>query len=99
MSPVQRQHGDRIVFYSCGNVGVVAEAEVTSRAVHTQGEFPWRFEVTPGRSVVPPVRIDADLRVRLEAFRGKYPKSTGWGWLVHMTQEVSEHDFRLLTDS
>ena len=91
------QPGDRVAFYASGTSRVVAEAEVTSRAVHTQGSFPWRFGVTPGRSVVPSVRIDADLRARLDAFRGKDAQSTRWSWFVQVTREVSAHDFRLLT--
>ena len=91
--------GDRIAFYAGGNVGVVAEAEVTSRAVDTPGPLPftWRFGVRPGRPIAVPVRIDADLRARLDAFRGKHPKS--WPSFVHVTQKITEHDFRLLTDS
>lgn len=92
--------GDRIAFYATRNVGVVAWAEVTSRAVDTGGgePFPMRFGVTPGAPVLPAVRIDADLRARLDKLRGG-DDSPGWPGLVRRTQEVSEHDFRLLTDS
>lgn len=91
--------GDRIAFYATGRVGVVATAEVTSRAVDSGGEepFPMRFGVRLWRPVIPPVRIDADLRARLDKLRGE--ESPGWPGLVRRTQKISAHDFRLLTDS
>lgn len=90
--------GDRIAFYATGNVGVVATAEVTSRAVDTGGgePFPMLFGVRLWRPVGP-VRIDADLRARLDKLRGE--ESPGWPGLVRSTRKISAHDFRLLTDS
>ncbi len=90
--------GDRISFYAAMR-GVVADAEVTSSAEHTRGAFPWRFGVKNSRLLNPPIAIDRALRSELDAFRGKDPASTRWSWFVQVTREISEHDFRLLTDS
>lgn len=89
--------GDRISFYAA-MTGVVAEAEVTSSAEHTRGAFPWRFSVKNPRFLNPPITIDRDLRAELDAFLDKDPASSRWSWFVQVTREVSEHDFRLLTD-
>jgi hypothetical protein len=100
--------GDRICFYQ-SSVGVVAEAEVASipeqRVPPVKGlvknldRFPWAFEVRNPRFFFDePVVLDADLRVRLEAFSGRDP-SRPWAWFVQGTHQVSEHDYRLLTQS
>lgn len=90
--------GDHICFYAA-KVGVVADAAVASRAEHAHGAFPWHFAVTDPHFISPPVLIDADLRARLDAFNDKDPTSTRWSWFVQVTREVSENDFKLLTDA
>jgi hypothetical protein len=98
--------GDRMCFYQV-QVGVVAEAEVASRAERQhvgevdglpQGEnFPWMFSLrNPRFFFEQPVVIDAGLRTRLEAFREHDP-SRAWAWFVQATRTVTEHDFNLLT--
>lgn len=91
--------GDRIAFYAVAT-GVVAEAEVTSRAEHSgraAEPFPWRFRVRNEHFVDPPVRIDEELRRELDWFIGKETSGHALSWLVWSTREISEHDFRLLT--
>jgi hypothetical protein len=99
--------GDRLCFYESG-VGVIAEAEVASRPaqqppgdapnlVRNLDKYPWSFRVKEPRFFfTAPVVIDADLRAKLDAFRGRDPNSS-WSWLVQGTRVVNEHDFALLT--
>ncbi len=95
--------GDRLCFYETGK-GVVAEAEVASAPerrtlphVRHAERFPWAFRVTGVRLFFDdPVLIDAALRARLDAFRGRDP-ARGWAWFVQQTHAVTEQDFGLLT--
>ncbi len=94
--------GDRICFYATGNVGIVAEAEVTSEAEHSgraDDSFPMRFRVNTekNRFIDPPIAIDADLRSQLEWFAGRDPFAPEWRDFVRNTRTISEHDFKLLT--
>jgi len=91
--------GDRIAFDAVAT-GVVAEAEVASRAEHSgraADPFPWRFRVRNEHFINPPVRIDEELRRGLEWFSGKQTSGHALSSLVWSTREISEHDFRLLT--
>ncbi len=97
--------GDRICFYSSG-VGIVADAEIGSRAerrpvrfAKDSANYPWAFTVRDVRFYFDsPVVIDAALRARLQAFtdRGHDP-SGPWSWLVQGTRYVNAHDFGILT--
>jgi hypothetical protein len=58
--------------------------------------FPWAFGVKDVRYFFDkPVVIDAALRSRLDAFRGRDPNKA-WAWLVQGTKVVTAHDFRVL---
>lgn len=94
---------DRICFYHTG-VGVVASARVAGpigpRAVpgvKHPDKFPLAFDVDEVRYFFDePVVIDAALRAKMDAFRGKDP-SKGWAWLVQSTGFLTAHDYALLT--
>jgi amphi-Trp domain-containing protein len=96
--------GDVCAFHVSG-VGVVAHARVAGeanrRALKKEWPGPGPFE--PKTFKIPlagvswleePTRIDAGLRSRLDAFRGR-PGS--WSWFVRSARPVTENDFRLLT--
>jgi hypothetical protein len=95
--------GDWIGFYANGK-GVVAHARVASlpekkphKAVRAAERFPWVFRLSePTLYIDKPVVIDAELRGRLEAFKGRDPKKS-WAWYVQGTGKVTENDFRILT--
>jgi hypothetical protein len=95
--------GDWICFY-WSTVGVVAQAEVASTPerkklpqVTYPDLFPWAFKVRSVRFFFDrPIVVDADVRDRLDAFKGKNPDAP-WAWLVRSTRRLSEHDFRALT--
>lgn len=97
------QPGDRVCFYATTQ-GVVAEAEVASapelgkvEGTRYPERFPWRFKVRDVRFFLDkPVIIDAELRSKLDAFRGRDPGRT-WAWFVQATRLVSPHDFAVLT--
>jgi hypothetical protein len=94
--------GDRLAFYESG-VGVVAEAEVASLPERRElpytrrsDKFPWAFAVRDVRYFFDaPIALDADLRSRLDAFRGR-AQTQKWAWFVQGTHRVSAHDFALL---
>jgi hypothetical protein len=94
--------GDQIAFYESG-VGVVAQAEVASVPerrtvphVRYPEKFPWAFGVRAVRFYFDaPIALDADMRARLDAFRGRSPDQS-WAWFVQQTHRVNEHDFALL---
>lgn len=95
--------GDRICFYQSG-VGVVASATVTSsvekkpiRFVRNPDAYPWAFGVADVRYFFDaPIAIDAAMRSRLDAFRGRDP-AKGWAWFVQGTRfGLTARDFALL---
>src|ERR1019366_9545434 len=43
-----------------------------------------------------PVVVDATVRQKLDAFRGRDPDKS-WAWFVQATRKITEHDFRVLT--
>ena len=95
--------GDWICFYATDR-GIVAHAKVASipereehRAVHDPLSYPWVFRLSDIKVYTEhPVVVDAQLRGRLDAFKGR---SSGqhWSWFVQRTRLVTEHDFRILT--
>lgn len=97
--------GDWICFYAQGK-GIVAHAKVASRPqkefhpkVRDPERHPWLFRLSDVSLYVEnPVMIDADMRSRLDAFRGRDP-SKGWAWFVQTTRRLTEHDFRMLVRS
>ncbi len=94
--------GDQLCFYQTG-LGVVAEATVAStperkiiKFVRHPDRFPWAFRVKDVRYFFDkPVVIDAPLRARLDAFKGRDP-NTAWAWFVQATRRVTEHDLDVL---
>jgi hypothetical protein len=94
--------GDFICFYSSGK-GVVAHAQVASKPeyevhpkVHYSDRYPWVFRVKDAHLYVEnPIIIDAALRSRLEAFKGREHKA--WAWFVQATRKISESDFKVLS--
>jgi hypothetical protein len=98
--------GDRCCFYARGE-GVVAEAVVAGPATELVilRDWPKPLPFEGGVYEVPladirwleaPVQLSDDVRSRLDAFRGKDPNRP-WGWFVQSTNQVSEHDFAVLT--
>jgi len=96
---------DRCCFFAGGEV--VAEAVVAGPATElvTPGDWPEPLPFEEGYYKVPlanirwlgaPVRLSADVRSRLDAFRGKDPNRP-WAWFVRTGNRVSEHDFAVLT--
>jgi hypothetical protein len=94
--------GDRVCFYQ-SQVGVVAEATVINNPERKKVKFakdperfPWAFGVKDVRYFFDkPVVIDAALRGRLDAFRGRDPNKA-WAWLVQGTKLLTAHDFEVL---
>jgi hypothetical protein len=99
------KEGDWICFYSSG-VGIVADAEIASRAekrvvkfAKDSTHYPWAFAVRDVRFYFDsPVVIDAPLRARLQAFTDHGHDPAGaWSWLVQGTRYLTAHDFAVLT--
>jgi len=94
--------GDGICFYATGN-GVIAHAKVVSSpekkpdpAVRDSERYPWVFKLADTKTYLEnPIVIDAALRAKLDAFRGKDP-NTSWAWFVQATRKISSHDFDML---
>lgn len=95
--------GDWICFYATGR-GVVAHAKVTSapekkrhhRVRHPE-RYPWVFGLdNVDLHLEQPIVIDAAVRGRLDAFRGRDPDKS-WAWFVQATRKITEHDFSILT--
>jgi hypothetical protein len=93
--------GDQLCFYRTGT-GVVAKATVASipekrliKGVRDPERFPWAFRVNKVRYFDKPQVIDASLRSRLEAFKGRDPNHP-WAWFVQATLVVTQHDFDVL---
>jgi hypothetical protein len=95
--------GDWICFYATQN-GIVAHAEITSEARNEPHEsvlfperYPWVFNVDNVKIYIDnPVIIDAELRNKLEAFKGRDPNKS-WAWFVQSTRKIEKYDFELLT--
>lgn len=98
--------GDRCCFY-LPKIGVVAHATISGPAdlKVTPEQWPGPNEYTDGVFRVPlesiewlptPVVLDSGLRATLDAFEGKDPNKP-WAWLIQTTNQVSEHDFLLMT--
>lgn len=88
---------DRICFYAKGK-GVVAHAVVASKPEKDKkAAYPWVFRLRdPVLYLDEPVAIDAGLRSRLDAFKGKESHKS-WAWFVQATRNVTGQDFGLLT--
>jgi hypothetical protein len=95
--------GDRIGFYATTK-GVVADATISSHPQKTprpdgltSEEYPWVCSLKDASLYLnQPVAVDANLRMQLDAFKGRDPEQ-GWAWFVQATRKVSPHDFALLT--
>lgn len=96
------KQGDGICFYATGN-GVIANAKVASTpenkpnpAIRDPERYPWVFELEDAKIYLEnPIVIDAALRAKLDAFKGRDP-NTSWAWFVQATRKVSAHDFEIL---
>ena len=94
--------GDKICFYASGK-GVVAHAEIATKPEKVKKPeikelrgYPWIFKLKNVRLYLDdPVVLDADLRSKLDVFKER--DQSAWGWFVHRTQKITEHDFKLLT--
>ncbi len=94
--------GDYICFYATG-FGVVGHAKVTSApekkphpSVRHPERYPWVFRLDNAKLYLEkPTIIDAELRPRLDAFRGRDPNKS-WAWFVQATRSVTENDFKIL---
>ena len=95
--------GDHLCFYATGR-GIIANAEVASlperkpdRRVRHSNDFPFTFRVRKSKLYVDdPVLLDAALRLKLDAMKGRNPGGS-WAWFVQATHKVTERDFKLLT--
>jgi hypothetical protein len=94
--------GDWICFYASGT-GVVAHARVVSslekkphhRVRHPE-RYPWVFSLDKTDLYLDePIVIDAAVRSRLDAFRGR-DLNKSWAWFVQSTRKITEHDFGIL---
>jgi len=96
--------GDMICFYATG-IGVVAQAEVSTRPVEEDNPFiqdsnryPWVFQIKDSQLFLDnPIIIDAQLRSKLDAFSGRDPNRP-WAWFVQATRKISKHDYQILTN-
>jgi hypothetical protein len=94
--------GDRICFYATGK-GVVAHARVISapekkphHRVRQPERYPWVFRLDNITLYLDePIIIDAALRSRLDAFRGR-DLNKSWAWFVQATRKITEHDFDIV---
>ena len=94
--------GDKICFYASGK-GVVAHAEIATKPEKVKKPeikelrgYPWIFKLKNVRLYLDdPVILDANLRSKLDVFKER--DQSAWGWFVHRTQKITEHDFKLLT--
>jgi len=94
--------GDLICFYAVGK-GVVAYARVSSLpekrnhpAVKNAEKYCWVFGVSdPLLFLESPRAIDASVRQKLDAFKGK-DAVHWWQWFVQATTRLTKHDFEYL---
>jgi hypothetical protein len=83
---------------------VVADAEVLTPSVRKRHPAirypetnPWTLDLVSERVYLDsPVVIDAALRAKLDAFKGRDP-SKQWAWFVQSTHGISKDDFEILT--
>jgi hypothetical protein len=95
--------GNWICFYATGT-GVIAHARVASKPekrihpkVRNAEKYPWVFGLDNARLYLrEPVVLDAAVRARLEAFKGR-DAGKSWSWFVQATRRVSRSDFETLT--
>ena len=95
--------GDWICFYAT-TTGVVAHAKVASTperkrhpSMRHPERYPWLFRLSDVKVYTDtPVVVDAQLRSRLDAFKGRGP-GKHWAWFVQATRSVTQHDFLVLT--
>jgi hypothetical protein len=99
--------GDWVCFYAAQAHEVLAYAQISGTLDKPVQPHEWPGPDAPQGVVykVPisglvwlpvPIAVDAPLRARLDAFKGKDP-GTGWSWLVQTTHRVTQSDFMLLT--
>jgi hypothetical protein len=94
--------GDEICVYQKG-VGIVSRAVLaserqTNRLSYPFEQFPWAYRIRDYEIFIDkPIVISLHLRTTLDAFYGKNPSR--WAWFVQSAHSVSEHDFKLLTNS
>lgn len=97
--------GDYVCFYAA-KVGVVAVAEIAGESNQfiaaadapepINDESVYRVPLKNVRWLPRPIPLDKDLRIQLDAFKGRNPNGI-WAWFIQSTRNVTEHDFRLLT--
>jgi hypothetical protein len=95
--------GDKIAFYA-NTKGVVAHATLLTAPQRTprpdgsvEPEYPWVCSLTDAVLYLEePIAIDAELRQRLDAFKGR-DLSKPWAWFVQANHRVTGRDFALLT--
>jgi len=96
--------GDYICFYAAGN-GIIAHARVKTipkyidnhSKISNPEKYPWVFELEDVKVYENnPVIIDAELRQKLDAFRGKDPNKS-WAWFVQATRKINKNDYEILT--
>ena len=96
--------GDYICFYAAGN-GIIAHARVKTSPQYNDNhpkirnpqKYPWVFELEDVQVYEDnPIIIDAELRQKLDAFRGKDPNKS-WAWFVQATRKINKNDYELLT--
>jgi hypothetical protein len=97
------KQGDWLCFYAAG-VGVIAHAQVASAPerkpddrIRYSKEYPYTLRLQDRTTYAEnPIILDANLRRRLDAFRGRDPDKS-WSWFVQATRRISENDFRTIT--
>lgn len=101
----QMKEGDWLAFYATG-IGIVAQGRI--KASPEKREHP----AAPGKEYSfivnldnvkeyydTPVVLDAEMRARLDAFRGKESGKGAWSWFVQSTAKITANDFKVLTGS
>jgi uncharacterized protein with ParB-like and HNH nuclease domain len=89
---------DRICFY-VSKIGIIADAEVNSfvKKDKIKGfeSFINVFEIKNLNIFEKPIKLDEDIRKKLDAFETSSLKN--WGWFVTNCHTITEHDFKILT--
>ena len=97
--------GDYICFYATGN-GIIAHARLKTKPQHKpdsrikeSDKYPWIVELEDTKIYKDdPVIIDAELRQKLDTFKGRDPNKS-WAWFVQATRKITKNDFEVLTDT